>query len=69
MTYETMLTKEDLSKRCRLSKRSIDRKIDQGLLPPGFKLGGSVRWREADIDQWIRTLSKSPSVAPSIQLS
>ena len=53
MEREKLLTKIELAERLKLSTRSIDRKIELGELPRGFKLGASVRWRESIVDQWI----------------
>lgn len=50
---ERLITKKELADRLNLSVRSIDRKIDEGAVPSGFRLGASIRWRESVIDRWI----------------
>jgi predicted DNA-binding transcriptional regulator AlpA len=54
---EQLLSKADVSKRVRLSTRSIDRRRIDGTFPRGFKVGAAVRWRAEDIDEWIRKIS------------
>jgi excisionase family DNA binding protein len=53
LVRERLITKKELAERLHLSIRSIERKIDEGAIPGGFKLGAAVRWRESVIDQWI----------------
>jgi excisionase family DNA binding protein len=36
-----------------LSRRTISRLADAGKLPPPLRIGGSLRWRLADVRQWI----------------
>ncbi len=36
-----------------LSTRTIRRLVDAGKLPPPIRVGGSLRWRLADVRQWI----------------
>lgn len=36
-----------------ISIRQVWRMRDGGLLPAPVKLGGSVRWRRADLESWI----------------
>lgn len=55
LVRERLITKKELADRLHLSIRSIDRKIDEGAIPGGFKLGVAVRWRESVIDQWIES--------------
>jgi excisionase family DNA binding protein len=35
------------------SPRHVYRLRDSGRMPPPVKLGGLVRWRRSDIDEWI----------------
>jgi excisionase family DNA binding protein len=35
------------------SCRTVYRRADAGLIPPGVKLGGHRRWNRAQIHQWI----------------
>jgi predicted DNA-binding transcriptional regulator AlpA len=37
-----------------LSKRQIFRLKSCGKIPPPLRIGGAVRWRESDIDLFIR---------------
>ena len=50
---ESLLTKQQLGEKVKLSMRSIDRHVTEGKMPKGFLLGGARRWRLAEIDQWI----------------
>jgi prophage regulatory protein len=36
-----------------LSWRNVIRQVDAGHFPPPVRIGGSVRWRKADIEAWI----------------
>ena len=36
-----------------VSCRTISRLADAGKLPPPMRIGGSLRWRLADVRQWI----------------
>lgn len=35
------------------SVRHVRRMVDQGLMPPGVKLGALRRWSRAELDQWV----------------
>ena len=49
-----MLTTDDLSQRYRVTPRTVKSWRAQGILPPAVKVGGSVRWREQDIEEFDR---------------
>lgn len=51
-----IITKAELGRLLRLSKRSIDRRIAGGELPRGIRLGGAVRWDLATIERFIAGL-------------
>ena len=51
-----LLTTADLGKQLQLSKRTISRMLSAGELPPPVRIGRLVRWREADIAQFIERL-------------
>ena len=36
-----------------VSRRTVWRLADAGKLPPPLRIGGSLRWRLADVQQWI----------------
>lgn len=42
-----------VAKMVALSRRTISRLADAGKLPPPLRIGGSLRWRLADVRQWI----------------
>jgi predicted DNA-binding transcriptional regulator AlpA len=52
---ETLLTKKQFSSKLHCTERTIDRWLQQGILPEGIKvtIGGTVRFRETIADQWI----------------
>jgi excisionase family DNA binding protein len=52
---EDMLTRVELAQALKISTRTVDRYISEGTGPPYSKLpGGSVRFRWADVREWLR---------------
>ena len=49
----SLLTAKDAAKLCRLSKRSWFRLSSAGQIPRSVRIGGSVRWRLSDVEQWL----------------
>lgn len=46
---------EELAARLKVSKRQIHRLKDAGSLPPAIRLGERLlRWRVAEVEEWIR---------------
>ena len=45
----------ELSRVTGLSKPTLWRHHEAGLIPPGMKIGRAVRWRLADITRWIES--------------
>lgn len=43
----------DVAAMLALSRRTVFRLADAGKLPPPLRIGGSLRWRLADVRQWI----------------
>jgi len=52
-TPQRLLTARELSERLCVSLRQVFRLRSAGRLPAPVRLGGSVRWRERDINDWI----------------
>lgn len=51
---KALLTAKDLSAQTGWSVSTIYRRRSLGEpLPPAVKIGGHVRWRQADVDAWI----------------
>ena len=48
-----LLTAKDAAKLCRLSKRSWFRLSSACRIPKPVRIGGSVRWRQSDIELWL----------------
>ena len=48
-----LLTAKDAAKLCRLSKRSWFRLSSAGRIPKPVRIGGSVRWRQSDVELWL----------------
>jgi predicted DNA-binding transcriptional regulator AlpA len=48
-----LLTAKDAAKLCRLSKRSWFRLSSAGKIPASIRIGGSVRWSESEIADWL----------------
>ena len=50
---ETLLSAEALADMLSLSKRQIFRLNVSGKIPSPVRIGGSVRWRKSDIENWL----------------
>lgn len=52
---ETLLSKRQFGEKLGCTTRTIDRWLEQGVLPAGIKvqIGGTVRFRESVADRWI----------------
>ena len=50
---ETLLSAEALADMLSLSKRQIFRLNVSGKIPAPVRIGGSVRWRRSDIENWL----------------
>ncbi len=50
---ERLLTADDVAHLLAISKSSVWRLRDRGLIPKPARIGSLVRWRGADIDEWI----------------
>lgn len=48
-----LLTAEDVARYLQISIRSVFRLKSLGLLPRPVAVLGSVRWRRADIEEWV----------------
>jgi len=48
-----LLTVNDVAKRMKLSTRSVWRLVDAGSIVSPIKIGGSLRWRSTDFNQWL----------------
>lgn len=49
-----LLTAKDVSARLRISQRQVWKLYSAARLPEPVRLGRCVRWRQADIDEWVR---------------
>jgi len=49
-----LLTAEELSRLLRIPKRSIYKFAQEGHIPGGFRVGKHWRFREAEIEIWIK---------------
>lgn len=54
-TAPLLLSARSLANRLGISVRTLWRLRTAGKLPLPLKIGGSVRWRADEIDDWIRT--------------
>jgi len=43
----------EVARKLGVSRRQVWKLLAAGLMPEPVRMGGSVRWREADIDRWI----------------
>jgi len=48
-----MMTVKDVAKALGVSERSVWRWSSDGTLPPGIKIGGSVRWSQQSVEDWL----------------
>jgi len=53
-----MLKVREVATMLGVSERSVWRWSATGVLPPGIKIGGCVRWPEETIRRWIRKREK-----------
>lgn len=59
-----LLKLSDVQQRVAMGKTTIYAKIKDGRFPRPVSLSpGMVRWREADVDQWIATLATTDGLA------
>ncbi len=49
-----LLTVRDVARALKVSPRQIWKLLASGRVPEPVRLSRSVRWRRADIDEWIR---------------
>jgi predicted DNA-binding transcriptional regulator AlpA len=47
------ITAKQLALKLQISKRTLWRKLSAGDLPSPVRVGGIVRWRLVDVEQWI----------------
>ncbi|OUD08924.1 hypothetical protein BVC71_09395 [Marivivens niveibacter] len=53
-----------VAKRYSVSEDSIRRLVREKKFPPGYKIGGSTRWKIADLDEFDENLSTAqPALA------
>lgn len=55
---EPLLTRADVRKLLKVSRRTMDRLISSGVLPAGRTLGGSPRWFRADLESFLARLHR-----------
>lgn len=48
-----LITVEQLAARLNLSKRTVYRLLSAGAMIEPIRLGGTVRWRVAEVEAWI----------------
>jgi len=48
-----MMTVKEVARALKTSERSVWRWSGTGVLPPGIKIGGVVRWPRKGIDDWV----------------
>jgi excisionase family DNA binding protein len=52
-TGTALLSSAEVSKRLKVSAKSIYKWMDEGNFPPSIRLGHMHRWRESDIEAWL----------------
>lgn len=53
MVNTNLLTAKAVGEVLSLSKRQIFRLNSAGKIPAPVRIGGSVRWRQGDVERWI----------------
>lgn len=54
--WNTLLKAKELGDQLGISAASIYRRRSLGEpLPPAIKIGGSIRWRQSDVDAWLES--------------
>lgn len=48
-----LLSIQDVAQMLGISVRGVSRHVDAGRMPRPIKLGGSVRWRVVDLEEWV----------------
>jgi len=48
-----LLTPEDLAKMLKVSERTLWRLLSARKIPAPVRIGGSTRWRLAEVQEWI----------------
>jgi prophage regulatory protein len=55
-----LLRDAQVAKLLGVSRRQVWKLLSAGLMPEPVRVGGSVRWRETDIQEWIRQGCPAP---------
>ena len=53
-TGTRLLSSEQVAKKLGVCSKSLYRWMEQGKFPQSIRLGHMHRWRESDIEQWIK---------------
>lgn len=53
IVVDTLLTAEDLAQMLKVSERTLWRLLSAGRIPNPVRIGGSTRWRLAEVQEWI----------------
>ena len=59
MTYTEVMTVREVAEYLTVKDRTIYRLVSSGKMP-GFKVGGSWRFRKSEIDQWTAANAVGP---------
>ena len=62
-TPPSFLTAKDLARTFQISTRTVRRWQRAGDLPPPLRIGGSLRWRAADLEAWLARKDSEGCVA------
>lgn len=55
MTDNRWITKKELAQYLGIGLSTVERYVAQGTLPPGHKVGNTLRWKLSVVDKWIHT--------------
>lgn len=58
-----LITAKELAEMLSISSRTINRMQSSGRLIPPIRIGGSVRWRLDEVEQWIGEGCPRPDAA------
>ncbi len=62
MEFVDYLTTKELSEKLRLDGSTLARWRETGKGPPYYEIGGSIRYKAIDIDQWLERCKKDTFV-------
>ena len=60
---QKLLTIRELAAHLKIAPRTVFRLVDEGKIPPGIKIGHSIRWPDTLITEWITGGAKPTDIS------